>query len=396
MGADKSPPAAEKGTSGHKRPLVEDPTGQRPFMRGIMVHSLMSRGASFEEAYRAAGLVRDRIRGRDTVSRDELARLVEEVFTGSVLERAPVRLPRPVFVTGEGAHSPFSKGVLSQSLLAAAVEPNDAFDVAREIEAQLVGSGVEKIEREDLRRLAHRMVERKLGERPAERYRVWRNFQASERPLILLLGGTSGVGKTALAQEVAHRLGISRTSSTDAIRQVMRIMLSKALVPAIHASSYEAHEVLPELPGEEDPVVAGFRAQAATVSVGVRAMMDRAVEENTSLLLDGVSVAPGLIDLGAYADSAFVIFLLVATLDEDAFRARFAARGRDAVRRAPHRYIEKLDAILRIQDYLLELAEAHDVPIVDNVSFDACVLSILRHVTETLRERGSFDDRTRW
>jgi 2-phosphoglycerate kinase len=176
----------------------------------------------------------------------------------------------------------------------------------------------------------------------------------------------------------------------------MRIMLSKALVPAIHASSYEAHEVLPELPGEEDPVVAGFRAQAATVSVGVRAMMDRAVEENTSLLLDGVSVAPGLIDLGAYADSAFVIFLLVATLDEDAFRARFAARGRDAVRRAPHRYIEKLDAILRIQDYLLELAEAHDVPIVDNVSFDASVLSILRHVTETLRERGSFDDRTRW
>jgi 2-phosphoglycerate kinase len=375
-----------------KRPLIEDETGRRPFMRGIMVHALMSRGASFEDAYRAASAVRERIRGRDVVHRDELVRLVEEVFSGAqALERAPLRLPPTVLVTGDGKATPFSKGVLSQSLLAAAVEPDTAFDVAREIEGELFARGLPTIDRTELRQLAYDTLKRTLGDREAERYQVWRNFQGSDKPLLLLLGGAAGVGKTALAQEVAHRLGVSRVASTDAIRQVMRIMLSPELVPAIHASSYDAHRVLPELLPGEDPVIAGFRAQAGTVSVGVRAMMDRAIEENTSMILDGVSVTPGIIDPDHYRESAHVIFLVVTTLDEEAFRSRFASRARNAARRPPHRYLESLDAILRIQDYLLELAESHEVPIVDNVTFDDSVLSILRHVTESLRKTGKLD-----
>lgn len=362
-------------------------------MRGILVHSLMSRGASFEEAYRAANEVREKIRGQDSVSREQLAQYVDELFGGpSALEAAPVRLPRTIQVTGRGSGSPFSKGVLSQSLLAAAVDPNDAFDVARDIEGELVGRGLQEIERGDLRRLAFETLDRRLGRRVAERYRVWRQFEETEKPLLLLLGGTAGVGKTALAQEVAHRLGISRVSSTDAIRQVMRIMLSPDLVPAIHTSSYDAHRVLGELAGDEDPVISGFRTQAATVSVGVRGMMDRAVSENTHIILEGVSILPGRLDLDAYGDVAHVIFLLVVALDEEAFHARFAARAKGAANRPPHRYLGNLGSILRIQDDLLELAEVHGIPIVDNVSFDASVLSILRHVTEALRKRGELGD----
>jgi 2-phosphoglycerate kinase len=120
-------------------------------------------------------------------------------------------------------------------------------------------------------------------------------------------------------------------------------------------------------------------------------MMDRAVAENSSLIIDGVSLVPGLLDLSSYQDRAHVIFLIVATLDPEAFASRFAARAREAAKRPPHRYLENLDAILRIQDYLLELAEQCGVPIVDNVSFDRSATSIIRHVTETLRKQGDFD-----
>jgi 2-phosphoglycerate kinase len=171
----------------------------------------------------------------------------------------------------------------------------------------------------------------------------------------------------------------------------MRLTLSKDLVPAIHASSYDAWRTLPDLSGAEDPVIEGFRAMAATVGVGVRGMMDRAVAENSSLIIDGVSLVPGLLDLSSYQDRAHVIFLIVATLDPEAFASRFAARAREAAKRPPHRYLENLDAILRIQDYLLELAEQCGVPIVDNVSFDRSATSIIRHVTETLRKQGDFD-----
>jgi hypothetical protein len=97
-------PPAGSGT------LVEDGSGQRPFMRGIMVHSLMARGVSFEEAYRVANLVRDKIRGRPLVRRDELTTLLEGEFGGR-LEPAPLPLARPITVVDRHTRTPFSKGV---------------------------------------------------------------------------------------------------------------------------------------------------------------------------------------------------------------------------------------------------------------------------------------------
>ena len=138
-------------------------------------------------------------------------------------------------------------------------------------------------------------------------------------------------------------------------------------------------------------MIAGFMAQASTVSVGVRASMDRAVAENVSLVLDGVSLVPGLIDIDAYRDRAHVFFLVVSALDEEALQARFAARADSATQRAAQPYIENVGAILQIQDHLLELADRHDVPIVDNVSFDRSVLFIIRQVAEALRKQEDLD-----
>jgi 2-phosphoglycerate kinase len=372
--------------------LVADREAQRPFMRGIMVHSLLGRGMPFEDAYRVAGAVRERLRNRPVITREELRALVSELAGAGALDarREPAR-GSDILVSARGRGSPFSKGFLSQSLLAAAIDPSQAFEVAREIEEELLRRGVRQIDRHELRRLAYRAIHDRVGAQAAERYLVWRRYQEPDKPVILLLGGATGAGKTALAQEVAHRLGIAGLVSTDAIRQVMRLTLSKDLVPAIHASSYDAWRTLPDLSGAEDPVIEGFRAMAATVGVGVRGMMDRAVAENSSLIIDGVSLVPGLLDLSSYQDRAHVIFLIVATLDPEAFASRFAARAREAAKRPPHRYLENLDAILRIQDYLLELADQCGVPIVDNESFDRSATSIIRHVTETLRKQGDFD-----
>jgi 2-phosphoglycerate kinase len=375
-------------------PLVEDGTGRRPFMRGIMVHSLLSRGASFDAAYRAATAVRDRIRGREFVSRDELAQMLEELL-GGALEALPDDSLRPPGIQVrddrrvDGETTPFSKGILAQSLLAAAIDPDDAFAVARDIESSLHARRVREISRDELRQIAQETLGAKLGARVGQRYRAWRSFQETGKPLILLLGGAAGVGKSALAQSVATRLGITRVYSTDGIRQVMRIMLSKELMPEIHASSYDAHLSLPERRASSpDPVIDGFVAQATAVSVGVRAMIERAIEENASMIMEGVSILPGLVDPARHSADAHVIFLAVSTLERDAFRSRFAARASEAKQRATHRYLENLDAILRIQDHILELAEAQDLPIVDNRSFDDSVLSILRHVTESLRAQG--------
>jgi 2-phosphoglycerate kinase len=389
---ERAATAAERPADKPDRLWVEDATGRRPFMRGIMIHSLMARGVSFEDADRTANEVRDRVRSRGVVSKEEILSEVRSILGHRPFETDhQLSLPADITIRGSGKGRPFSKGVLSQSLLAAAIDPNDAFDVAREIERELVRRGAREIDRHDLRALAYETLARKIGPSAAERYLVWRRHHEPARPVILLLGGAAGVGKTSLALEVAHRLGISRVLSSDSVRQIMRLMLSPELVPAIHGSSYDAWTLFPPDALGGDPVIEGFRAQTAAVSVGVRALIDRAISENANTVLDGVSIVPGMIDLAAYEGLADVVFLVVATLDPEAYAARFQNRAAGQSHREAHRYVENLEAILRIQEYFLESAERHGIPIVDNDSFDRAVQLIVRHVTETLRKRGDFD-----
>ena len=362
-------------------------------MRGIMVHSLMARGIDFDLALATADEVGRRVGGLEVVDRSELEKLVREILGEHAHSEHQPPLPPLVgriLVSRDGRSPvPFSKGTLSQSLLAASIDPNDAFDVAAQIEQTLLLRSCKEIPRHELRSLSHQALLERFGRQTAERFLIWRRHQEPQKPIILLLGGTTGAGKTSLALEVAQRLGISRVASTDSIREILRITLTPDLVPALHVSSFEAQPVSSLLAEDaEDPILTGFHAQAAVVSVGVRAMIGRAIEENASLILDGVSLVPGLIDLSPYKDVAHVIFLAVVRLDEDAFRSHFLSREERQRRRGSKRYVENLDAILKIQEDILELADRFNVPIVDNVTIDGSVLLVIRHMVESLRREG--------
>lgn len=389
-GRDSSPRRRTKKAD--KRVLVvEDGGVARPYMRGIMVHSLMARGVSFEDAYATAHAVAERLRGLGSVPRSEVAKMVREILGEEYEHQPPIPTPITLRVESGDQQTPFSKGTLSQSLLAASIEPEVGFEVAKQIETDLAGDGLASVSHAELRRRAYHKLLDRFGDKTAQRYLVWREFQEPDKPVIVLLGGTTGVGKTSLALAVAQRLGISRILSTDSIRHVMRIMLSPELMPALHASSFEAHRELPVVSDEDDPVVEGFMDQTRPVSVGVRAIIDRAIEENTSLVLDGVSLVPGLIDLDHYRKHAHVYFLLVARLDEEAFRGHFQARAEREHHRNASRYMERFDEILRIQEFLLELAERNEVPIVDNITLEGSTQLVIRHVVESLRKQGGLD-----
>ena len=183
-----------------------------------------------------------------------------------------------------GASAAVAAGGRSRSRL-------QAFEAVVDIERELTTTAAPPVSRDSIRDLAAGTLGASLGGELANAYLAWRSFQnEDERPLILLLGGTSGVGKSTLALEVARRLSIGRVLSTDSIRDVMRVMLSDDLVPTLHVSSFEAHSRLTsEVQRGLDPVIEGFLEQSRTVSVGVRAVIERAIAEGTSTVLDGVS-----------------------------------------------------------------------------------------------------------
>lgn len=378
------------------RVRVEDAGVVRPFMRGILVHSLTERGMAFEDAYEVAQHVWSEVRGRARVTKSELRQIVAKHLAGSpdpppdptAGAQAGVT-PPTIQVIGKDGRWPFNQARLQQSMLAAGLKPLQAFEVAVEIENELLARRHESVERDVIRDLAANHLRERFSKDFAHRYLAWRSFQREdERPLILLLGGTSGVGKSSLALEVARRLGIGRVLSTDSIRDVMRVMLSDDLVPTLHVSSFEAHSRLTRpVQDGADPVVEGFLEQSRTVSVGVRAVIERAIAEGTSTVIDGVSIVPGFFDAGEWQDRAHVFFLLAADEDRESLHSHLVARAHGRGARASERYVRNFREIFTIQEDLLERARLNAVPVVDVQHLEGAARRVVTHVVGHLGER---------
>lgn len=309
-------------------------------------------------------------------------------FTGrDSVATAPRALPLSavqdrIDVVGKDGRWPFNQGRLLQSLYPTGLEADQALEVVVAIERSLRLLDTEEVTRDLLRALVHQVLERDFGAEYAARYRVWRAFQNQDvKPLILLLGGTSGVGKSSLAIEVARRLSIARVLSTDAIRDVMRVMISDDLVPTLHVSSFEAHKrlVTAVAPGL-DPIIEGFLDQSRTVAVGVRAVIERAIIEGTNTVIDGVSLVPGLYDLAGWRDRAHVVLLLAADQERESLRAHIVARSHGRGARASERYLGSFEEIVRIQEALLERAKAFGVEVIDVQDLEDAVRHVVSHV----------------
>src|SRR5215211_3718341 len=124
-------------------------------------------------------------------------------------------------VVHKGHGLPYSKGLTAQALMATGLAPERSFELARIVERRLAERQAEQI---DVAGLAVR------------RYRDWRRLDRLERPLVVMIGGTTGVGKSTLATMLAARLGITRVIATDVIRQVLRAFFTHEAMPSVHHS----------------------------------------------------------------------------------------------------------------------------------------------------------------
>jgi 2-phosphoglycerate kinase len=198
------------------------------------------------------------------------------------------------------------------------------------------------------------------------------SIEALERlevPLLVLVGGATGTGKSTVATEVAHRLGITRVTSTDVVRQTMRAFFSREFMPSIHYSSFDAAPAVSTDDPEADPVLLGFVEQTRNVLVGVRAVLARALEEGYSLALEGVHLVPGMIPP---VDGAVFCQVLLAIDDEEEHASHFWTRGGEGLRPF-EKYLSALPDIRRVQDYLIARAAKARVPVIENTSIDATV-----------------------
>jgi 2-phosphoglycerate kinase len=286
-------------------------------------------------------------------------------------------------VSGKKYREPFSKGVLTRSLTRAEMDPSEAYTFASQIESHLRSLGIELIELDELVRIVREQLKEEDVE-IAEKYGMWKQIRKCREPLIILIGGSSGVGTSSIAFEVANRLGIRNMISTDMIREVMRKIVSKELIPTIYESSYSAYRSLRIPPPPElDEVLIGFRDHVDTVSVGVDAVIERALKEGISIVIEGVHIVPGFIRKDLVAKNNVIMFVLTLQ-DEEVHKGRFYSRCRQLWARRPlERYMNYFGAIRRTHKYFESQANKYHVPVIENIDVTTTIDSIIEEITKT-------------
>jgi 2-phosphoglycerate kinase len=273
-------------------------------------------------------------------------------------------------VIHKGHGLPYSKGLMAQSLSASGLSLERSFELAREIERRLALRGDREIGVEGLDYLCLEVLRAAEGESAVRRYLGWRRLDRLDRPLVVLIGGTTGVGKSTLATMLAGRLGITRVIATDVIRQVLRAFFTAEAMPTVHHSAFDTG-------GLE-----GYADQAEHVATGVEAIVERAANEAKPLIVEGVHVLPGRVPAGL-RESCVLVEAVVVVGDEELHRGHFLRRPGT---RPAERYLAAFDEIRELQAHLAGRAEAAGVAVIDNDNVDATLARLMELVFDAVDE----------
>jgi 2-phosphoglycerate kinase len=269
---------------------------------------------------------------------------------------------------GEPGGLPYSKGLMARALVSVGVSIEPAYLLAKQLELDLANRDARTVSLERLEELAGEVLGEDEGPLVVARLRRFAALQALDLPILLFVGGATGTGKSTVATEVAHRLGITRVTSTDFVRQTIRAFFSYRSMPSVHHSSFEG-----------DPALISFLDQTRNVLVGVDASIDRALTEAWSMVIEGVHLVPGL--MPAAIEGALVVHVVLEIQNEDVHRTHFHVRDTSTGGvRTMDRYLDQLGEIRAIQDYLVERAEKHGVPVIESSNGERATTAVLELV----------------
>ena len=215
------------------------------------------------------------------------------------------------------------------------------------------------------------------------------------KPYVILIGSASGIGKSTIAAELAKALNIKHLIESDFIRAVVRGIIGKEYAPALHSSSYDAYKHLrnkDRYDNYDELVSAGFDEHAASVIPGLEKIIQRAITDYDDIIIEGVHLVPGLINIDQFKDYAEIYFFVLSS-DEEAHKERFVKRAVQI-----HRGGKQLDFFREnriIHDHLTNLAEANGVHVIKAEAIDKTldrILSIINKSCTTINLINNVDE----
>ena len=192
----------------------------------------------------------------------------------------------------------------------------------------------------------------------------------AEGPLVILLGGVPGTGKTTVGNILVKELGLSHHVSTGFIRASITHLLPEAEARLLQKHTYDAYEALiGTAPNDRSPLLEGAIQQAMLLKPAIESCIKRAVREGIGMVLEGSHFIPGVLEpdvLGAH------LLCVLDVPDREALKHRTLSPNHSRRRVSE----DQLARLIQLQDEILAQARIHHQPVVVNEDLEKAVKQV--------------------
>ncbi len=198
----------------------------------------------------------------------------------------------------------------------------------------------------------------------------------AKKPVILLIGGIPGVGKSSISGYLARNLGIDIVLSGDYLREFARPLLSEKDKKIIGVSVYEAWNLF----GDEnrENIANGFLAQGELLNRGLNSVLSRAIRNGEPLIVESLYFIPSQIE-SEILEKITALYIYISQKEINSQRllerekfTHFSSPGK--------RLSDQLDRYRVMMDYSLDECRKFGIKTFDNLDYIHTREQILQYV----------------
>ncbi len=238
-----------------------------------------------------------------------------------------------------------------------------------------------------------------LGPKYLSRYLIMKEYRSlvekglQKLPIVPIIAGIPGAGKTTLAKELSTALNIGLIIGGDVFRSSLRTVLPEDN-ELLHSSVYNTWKFFGDYTPEN--LILGYKEQAKIMNATIQQMIaDRGLRDGESMIVEYLHFLPSQFDSDLLGHPSIIPIILQIT-DKTLYKERIKLRTKYShLRSSGDPLISEVDKYLIIQEHLCSEALVFDLPVINVNDFVEGYELILDIILERIKSLNKEKDYTK-